>query len=125
MAEAAPPAPDSSDNYVVGHVEYNDAGRAYRTIDNVGRISESQYDDAGRTVRTIQNYADGAVAETDTQQDLTTEYEFDSGGRLVTVTTYNPKGLGGGVQQQSTKYLYESPIDASWQTAAVYPDRAI
>ena len=36
--------------------EYDAAGNAYRTIDNLGRINETDYDAAGRTVKTIQNY---------------------------------------------------------------------
>ena len=88
--------------------EYDAAGRAYRTIDNLGRINETQYDDAGRTVRTIQNYDNGDVDETDTDQDVTVEYQYDSGGRLVTMTAYNAKGSGNGVQEQATKYLYTS-----------------
>ena len=102
--------------------EYDAAGRAYRTIDNLGRINETQYDDAGRVVRTIQNYDNGTVDETDTEQDVTVEYEYDSGGRLVTMTAYNAKGSGNGVQEQATKYLYTSAVNASWQTAVVYPD---
>ena len=43
-------------------------------------------------------------------------------GRLVTMTAYNAKGSGNGVEEQATKYLYDSPLNASWQTAAVYPD---
>ncbi|MDD4269181.1 MAG: RHS repeat-associated core domain-containing protein, partial [Thermoguttaceae bacterium] len=87
-----------------------------------GRTGETQFDDAGRTVRTIQNYVNGTVQETDTDCDLTVDYQYDSGGRLVTLTAYNAKGSGHGVQEQATKYLYTSPINASWQTAAVYPD---
>jgi RHS repeat-associated protein len=102
--------------------QYDSAGRAYRTLDNLGRINETQYDDAGRTVRTIQNYSDGVVQETDTEQDSTVEYEYDSAGRLVTLIAYNAKGTGNGVEQQKTKYLYTSTVNASWQTAAVYPD---
>ena len=38
------------------------------------------------------------------------------------MTAYNPKGSGNGVQEQATKYLYTSTVNASRQTAAVYPD---
>ena len=122
VAEAAPPEPDSSDNYIVSLTQYNAAGRAYRRIDNLDRINEAQYDDAGRVVKTIRNYDDGTVEETDIDCDSTVEYEYDAGGRLVTMTAYNAKGTSNGVQSQATKYLYESEIDASWQTAVVYPD---
>ena len=103
-------------------IEYDAAGRAYRTIDNIGRINQTDYDAAGRVVRTIQNYEDGVVVETDTETDVTVEYEYDTSGRLVTMTTENAQGNGNGVQEQKTKYLYTSEINASWQTAVVYPD---
>ncbi|HLA85743.1 MAG TPA: RHS repeat-associated core domain-containing protein, partial [Thermoguttaceae bacterium] len=103
--------------------QYNDAGLAYRTIDDLGRIDETQYDDAGRVVKTIQNYADGTPAGADTEQDITVAYEYDSGGRLVTMTANNAKGSGD-PEAQATKYLYTSPINAAWQTAVVYPDSA-
>jgi RHS repeat-associated protein len=130
-AEAAPPQPYPQDpnslaglDFQLSLTEYDSAGRAYRTIDNLGRTGETQFDDAGRTVRTIQNYVNGTVQETDTDCDLTVDYQYDSGGRLVTLTAYNAKGSGNGVQEQATKYLYTSTINASWQTAAVYPDSA-
>jgi YD repeat-containing protein len=129
IAEDTPPEPYPQDqnsqagiDFQLSLTEYDSAGRAYRTIDNLGRINETQYDDAGRTIRTIQNYDDGDVDETDTDQDVTVDYQYDSGGRLVTMTAYNPKGTGNGVQDQATKYLYESAINASWQTVVVYPD---
>jgi YD repeat-containing protein len=122
VAEAAPPAPNSSDNYIVGLSAYDSAGRAYRATDNLGRIDETQFDDAGRTVRTIQNYNNGTVEETDTDKDVSVAYEYDSGARLVTMTAYNAKGSAGGVQSQATRYLYTSAPNASWPTATVYPD---
>jgi YD repeat-containing protein len=117
VTEDAPPAPYPQDpnslagiDFQLQLTEYDAAGRAYRMIDNLGRINETQYDDAGRTVRSIQNYDDGDVDETDTDQDATVDYEYDAGGRLVTMTAYNPKGSGNGVQSQATKYLYTSAI---------------
>jgi len=80
-------------------------------------------------VKTIQNYDDGTVEETDVDCDLTVAYEYDSGGRLVTMTAYNAQGDDSNpnnenVVAQATKYLYTSTVNASWQTAAVYPDSA-
>jgi RHS repeat-associated protein len=105
--------------------DYNAAGRAYKVTDNIGRENWTLYDAAGRTVRTIQNYDEsdnGAVAETDTDRDYTTEYQYDAGGRLITMIAYNPKGSGKDIEDQVTAYLYESPINAGWQTDVVYPD---
>ncbi len=135
VAEAAAPLPYTTANptslagidFQLERTEYDAAGRAYRTIDNLGRIDETQFDDAGRTVRTIQNYDNGTVEETDTEMDITVDYEYDAAGRLVTMTAYNAKGDDSdpgteNVEAQATKYLYESAFNASWQTAAVYPD---
>ena len=129
VAQNAPPATDSSNNYIVALTQYDAAGRTYRTIDNLGRINETQYDDAGRTIRTVQNRVNGTVEETDTQQDVTVAYEFDSGGRLATLIVTNAKGDDSNpnnqnVEQQKTKYLYTSTVNASWQTGVVYPDSA-
>ncbi len=127
VAEDEPPAVNSSDNYIVSLVDYDSAGRAYRTTDNMGRENWTVYDDAGRTIKSIQNYDDGTVEETETACDITVEYEYDSAGRLVTMIAYNAKGDDNdanneNVESQATKYLYESEINASWQTAMVYPD---
>ncbi|MBN2023788.1 MAG: autotransporter-associated beta strand repeat-containing protein [Pirellulales bacterium] len=104
--------------------EYDAAGRAYRSIDGLGRITQTTFDDAGRTTAVIQNYDDGDVDEDDLDQDVTVEYQYDSAGRLVTLTAYNAKDTGNGVEAQATAYLYESDVNASWQTSAIYPDSA-
>ena len=62
----------------------------------------------------------GNVLATDTEQDITVDYRYDSAGRLVTMTAYNADGTT--VTSQATKYLYTSTINASWQTGVVYPD---
>ena len=135
VAQAAPPVPDSSDNYIVAQTVYNSAGLPYETIDNLGRINETLYDAAGRTVRTIQNFdglvygetgsgfnADGSMRETDTDHDVTVDYQYDSAGRLVTMTAYDAKGSGNGVTAEATKYIYACPYNGSLQTAVVYSD---
>ena len=57
--------------------------------------------------------------ETDTDHDITVDYQYDSAGRLVTMTAYDAKGSGNGVTQEATKYLYGSTINDSWQTGVV------
>ncbi len=126
-AQAAHPSPDSSDDYIVSLTDYDSAGRAYKTTDNLGRENWTIYDALGRTVKTIQNYDDGVVDETDLDCDSTVEYEYDSAGWLVTMIAMNAKGDDSdpnneNVEPQATKYLYESEVNPSWQTAAVYPD---
>jgi YD repeat-containing protein len=117
----------SAGGYIVTRTEYNDAGQVQSTFDAMNRETRAIYDDDGRAIKTIQNYADGIVSETDTACDLTTEYQYDSKGRLATMTAVNAKGDDGNpntvnIDHQTTKYLYTSVINASWQTAVVYPD---
>jgi RHS repeat-associated protein len=133
--------PDSTgDAYIVSKTVYDTAGRAYKTVDNLGRENWTLYDDAGRIVITIQHYdADGLNREisasdtyqdvdsklknTDTEQDITAYYQYDSAGRLATMVAYNAKGSGD-IEEQATKYLYTSQVNASWQTGIIYPDSA-
>ncbi len=138
VAESNPPAPNSPSNpnattdYIVSQTVYNaptPTGQAIDTIDNAGHVSRTIYDPAGRTVRTIKNYtgpsgfdSSGVPLYTDTAQDVTTDYQYDSAGRLVTMIAYDPDGATQPVQQQATKYLYQSSVDGSWQTEIVCPD---
>ncbi len=102
------------------------AGPIVQTIDNAGVITQTQSDLAGRTMSTIQNYVaagldcNGLPIATDTAQDVTTGYQYDFAGRLVTQTAYNANGTT--VVAEATKYLYESPLDGSLQTNEVDPD---
>ncbi|MCZ7586720.1 MAG: hypothetical protein M5R36_27165 [Deltaproteobacteria bacterium] len=98
LPRSQPPAPNSSDNYLVALTQYNSAGRAYPPS-TTSAGSPRPVRRRGRTVRTIRNYDDGSAAETDTDQDVIVDYQVRfSGGRLVTMTAYNAKGSGGGVQ---------------------------
>ena len=86
----------------------------------------NHYDAAGRTVKTIQNYdangldENGLPVAADTDCDVTVTYQYDSFGRLATMTAYDANGTT--VTPETTTYLYTSPINASWQTGVVYPD---
>ena len=143
VAEAAPPQPYTAQNqssmagidFQLQLIEYDSAGQPYQTIDSLGRIDKTLYDAAGGIVRTIQNFDglaygttgsgfdnSGNVLETDTDKDITVDYQYASGDRLVTMTAYDAMGSGNGVQQEATRYLYGSTINASWQTGVVYPD---
>ena len=129
LLEGTPPEPNSSDNYVVTKYVYDPRvdttaaiGEIIDTIDNADRTSETQYDLAGRVVRTIENYANGTVEAGDTQCDVTTKYDYDTLGRLATVTAFDARGTGETIQEEATKYLYNSPYDASLTTAVVSPD---
>jgi RHS repeat-associated protein len=48
--------------------------------------------------------------------------EAESEEGVETISTYGVPWNCNGVEQQKTKYLYTSTVNASWQTAAVYPD---
>jgi YD repeat-containing protein len=126
VVESTPPEPNTSDNYIVTKTVYNPRlsadGEIVDSIDNAGQITETQYDLLGRTIRTIDNYEDGTVDETDTDSDVTTEYQYDSFGRLATVTAIDAKGEGEGIADEATRYLYQSPENATWVTAVVAPD---
>ncbi len=79
----------------------------------------------GRTTATIQNYvaagldSKGLPTATDTAEDVTTAFQYDSGGRLVTQTAYD--ATGSALVPEATEYLYTSPIDGSLQTIEVDP----
>ena len=147
VAEDVPPEPLSLDpnslagiDFQLSVTQYNAAGYAYRALDNLGRITETQYDLVGHVVRTIQNYDGlayggqgsgfdqyGFPLETSTECDVTVDYQYDSAGRLVTMTAYNAKGDDDdpnteNVEPQQTCYLYEAALTGWLQTAVVYPD---
>jgi hypothetical protein len=123
--------PNTSDDTIVARYDYDQvqggspyAGQFYDQVtDNKGIKTRTYYDLLGRTTRTVANYVDG-VDEEDTDADQTTEYLYDSAGRLAAQRACNPKGLGNGVENQDTRYLYESAIDRSWATSAIAPDSA-
>ena len=99
--------------------------KAWRQTESAGRISQTLRDLAGRTTKTIENYVDGNVSETEAgDSDRTTEYLYNTKGQLATQRAYNPLGVGKGVQQQDTQYLYESSLSGSLQTDVLYPDSA-
>ena len=135
VAEAARPAPNTSDAYIVSQSQYDAAGRVWRSIDNVGRIDEARYDAAGRTLRTIQDFdgwsygglgsgfdAYGNVLETSTAEDITVDYQYDSVGRLVTMTCLRRQGSGQGRSGRGDQVSLHLAVNASWQTGVVYPD---
>ena len=136
ITEQAPLPTDSSLDYIATATAYDPAGNVYQTTDNTGSVTESLYDAAGRTVITIQSYQAGGITGTisatdsdaqvaaelqagDESEDITTKYDYDSKGRLVTMIAYDANGSS--VQPESTEYLYGSTVNASWQTAEVDP----
>lgn len=121
-AEGSARQPNTSDDYIAAKYQYNDAGRLFATTDNKGHTAQSEFDLLGRKTKTIENYVDGTASETDTDTDRTTQFVCDSSGRLSQMIALNPKGSGHGVEQQVTRYLYESPFSGALVTSTIYPD---
>jgi len=120
----SPCEPNTSDDYIVTRYDYDevdDGDRYDEVTDNRGIHSRTYYDLLGRVTRTVANYANG-IDEVDIDTDQTTEYLYDSAGRLSVLRARNPLGENNGIQDQETRYLYESEIDRSWVTTVVYPD---
>jgi len=115
---ASPPAPNSSDGYIVTAYEYNSGGHLYRVTDNKGRITEREFDLLGRESKRIENRVDGTPGETELATDRVTERVYDSAGRLWKLVAKNPKGAGQGVEDQVTQYVYGT--DANQASPAVF-----
>jgi RHS repeat-associated protein len=124
------PAPNSSPNVLVTKYEYDAGGRLYRVTDNMVKVTQTTYDALSRATRVIVNFVDGTASQTELDTDKTTDYVFDSSGRLSQRIAYNPKGTGAGVQQQITKYAWGTiaveAVPAVYRNdllaAEIYPD---
>ena len=77
-AQGSPPAPNSSDAYIVSKTQYDAAGNAYRSTDNKGHITELTFDLAGRQTKMVENYVNGTASETETDTDRTTVWVYVS-----------------------------------------------
>jgi hypothetical protein len=106
------------------------------TINNAGVDTRTISDLAGRTVRTIQNfdglpygatgsgfYTDGSLKPitANMSQDVTTDCQYDDDGRLIATVAYDANSSNP-IVAETTKYLYNSTIDASLQTGQISPD---
>ena len=117
------------------YVDIRRPGPIVQTIDNAGVVTQTQSDLLGRTIRTIQNYDRLAYvclrqriqrhrdrpADQQHRQDVTTDDQYDSAGRLVTQTAYDTTAHHS-IVAEATKYLYTSTIDGSLQTGEIDPD---
>ena len=116
------PNPNSSDKYIVADTYYDEVGMPNRQFDNLNRETRTQYDALGRVTKGVENYVDGAVGNSEYSSDRTTEYVYDSAGRMQKMIAYNPKGSS--VEQQATWYFYGNgcALNNAWPTDMVYPD---
>ncbi len=110
------PLAGNSAKYILSRTEYNSAGRPYRSIDNVGRVTEATYDALGRTAQVVEDKGTDPA-----NINRTTRYEYDSKGRLATLIAVNVID-GTTTVDQKTRYVYDCGHDASLPTAVIYPD---
>jgi RHS repeat-associated protein len=89
--------PTRSDTVLVSSVQYDSAGRRWKSIDPKGLESRTIYDLMGRTTKTIENYVDGTVSNLD---DKTTEYAYGPAG-MTSLTAKTTASAG-----QTTEYVY-------------------
>lgn len=122
VAEGTAKAPNGNDDWIATKTEFDTAGRAYRGTDNLGRIRQTTFDLMNRAVTVISNYVNGAVTASETDTDVTTEYVYDSLGRLNVRRAKNANGTS--VVDQNTTYTYEATIDKNWLASTTYPDSA-
>ena len=119
-AEGSARVVNGSNDWITSEVQYDVAGRAYRSVDNLGRIGQTQFDALNRPTATIQNFIDGTSTPSELATDQLTAYVYDSAGRPVEIHNWNATGTT--LQHQYTRNLYESLVDASWTTSVIYPD---
>jgi RHS repeat-associated protein len=91
------PMPTRSDTVLINSVEYDAAGRRWKTFDPKNLQSQAIYDALGRTTKTIQNYVDGTPSNLD---DKTTEYAYGPAG-MNSLTAKTSATAG-----QTTEYVY-------------------
>jgi RHS repeat-associated protein len=104
---ATPPAPNSSNNYIVAHFDYDAGGRRNRMTDNLAHVTRFTFDGLARVTQAVENFGGAGVpVETDLDANRTTNFVFDSSGRPSQRTALNPKGTGLGVESQTTQYVY-------------------
>jgi RHS repeat-associated protein len=121
------PEPNSSDNVVVAAYHFDTAGRLDVVTDNMARETHKTFNDLGRVTKVIEHYTgNGSVTATSYDFNRTTEYGFDTAGRLTSLKAYNPNGTE--VVTQETKYVYGSTTTESQIArgdllrAEIYPD---
>lgn len=86
--------PNHPDQNVRSDTYYDTAGRAYMTVDPLGRVTRTYYDAAGRAETVVRNLAqqywndsqapDREVGNTD--ENLRTDTEYDANGRRISTT---------------------------------------
>jgi RHS repeat-associated protein len=128
---ATPPAPNTSNNYLVTHYDFDAGGRQNKTTSNLARVTQETFDGLGRTTKKVENFSGtGVPVETDLDLNRTTLLVFDASGRLSQLTALNPKGTGLGVESQITQYVYGTIANQAApavfrndiMVAEIYPD---
>jgi hypothetical protein len=76
--DLVPTPPERSDDVLVSSTGYNARGEAFESVDPAGMVSRVEFDDAGRTIRVIQNYKPEASGS---DENVTTETRKEKVGR--------------------------------------------
>ena len=97
-------APASSDTVLVTTTEYDDAGRAWKTVDPRGIERHTAFDDAGRTTQTVEAYS----ASTADDLNRTTNFTYTPDNLVATMTAVN-----GRTGDQTTTYTYGTTLSDS------------
>ncbi len=78
--------PANASTNVTSTVEYDTLGRAYKSIDPLGRETVSGFDNQGRAITQTVNYVDGNPLTGTADTDLVTLTEYDKMDRPITTT---------------------------------------
>ncbi|MEM6506827.1 MAG: hypothetical protein AAF711_15420, partial [Planctomycetota bacterium] len=125
-----PIEPNSSDDRLVSKVEYDGAGRAYLTTDNLGRKTLLFFDDLGRVTHRVESW-DGLVdgngdptldpdtpGSRSTDVNRITKHVYDNsatgGGARTETVAIDPSGDGTTTSDdQATHYIHSGEVNAS------------
>ena len=134
-------APASSIAVPVVSYAYSEATYTTTVTDPAGKKSRTITDALGRTLYSVENYvnfsaAGGVGGESGTggssdaaggkhaDQDRVTRYAYNALGQQTSLTALDPDADGSLTDNQTTRYFYEDPYNASLVTGEIYPDSA-
>lgn len=128
-----PTVPSPSNNVLVSLSIYDDAGRLATTVDPAGMMTDIEYDDAGRRTKVIENVQSGSSSSSASSDpcppsadtNRTTTFTYTADGAQATVTAWNPE-----TGNQTTTYTYGTTLTDSEVASSLllrtttYPDSA-
>ena len=122
----------SSQTRLVTQYSYHQLTGAQEIVtDPTGMQQKTVLDALGRTIYSINNYDDfneanetGTGDATDKSRDRVTKFIYNGANQIKELIALDANGDGNQSDNQSTKYLYEDPVNASLKTNEIYPDSA-